>query len=145
MFRPYPNPAATALLRVLGPYLAHGIDVYLPGRKRLARLSGLPYCANFERPAADVKLHYTADELEEQVLCDDVERLPAPLLPVLYAPSDRVMALSGHPNRASYTDVLRLSLEELERMAVIVDQARALGIAVGVPEGLYHRKEVRRG
>ena len=134
------SPEQRGFLAVFAPYLAAGIAVESPAWGRGALL-GLPYSELWDRPHAHVRFAFPPPD---QAATGVVEL--GNLRPVLYAPADRVRVLACHPNdRSAFTDVLRLPLDELERMAHIVDSTRALGIALNLSLGAYVRKEVARG
>lgn len=124
-----------ANLQHLALYLAAGIEVENAAQGR-GHLVGLPFQEIAEEQRAEVL--YPAHVLGWDMW--SLERVK----PVLYAPADRVRVLAGHPDRAQYADVLRLSLEELERMARIVDATRALGIALNIAPQHYIRKDISR-
>lgn len=132
-----------ANLQTLALYLTAGIEVEhrLFGR---GVLQGLPYVQPWDRSpnGAHADAHFTS--LPPNEVCSGVHRV-CNVTPVLYAPGDRVRVVSAHPNRARFTDVLTLSIPELEHMASIVDAARALGIALNLSPKDYIRKELPRG
>ncbi len=129
-----------ATLQTLARYLVAGIEVENPAWGR-GRLVGLPYVQPWDRRPDGAQGHVyfdfpAPDEVASGVA--DVGRLT----PVLYAPGDRVRVIAAHPERTRFTDVLALPIPELERMAILVDAARALGIALNLSPTDYIRKEL---
>ena len=132
----------TAFLAVLAPYLAAGIEVESRGWGR-GILLGLPYCAPWKTASVDASFTYTGSD----AVASGVVEVRT-VKPVLWHAEDRltvVLAMPSSQRTAGHFGIVNHEVEELEKMARIVDTARALGIALNLPEGSYVRKEVARG
>ena len=129
-----------AKLQTLALYLAAGIAVEhkLFGR---GPLLGLPYVQPWDRSLSSAHADVYFESLPPNEVCSAVQRVSG-VKPVLYAPGDRVRVVAAHPERSRFTDVLALPIPELERMAILVDAARALGIALNLSPTDYIRKEL---
>jgi hypothetical protein len=133
----YPTPAHTAHLRVLAPYLPYGIEVEHAALGR-GVLVGLPAChVNDLSPLASVRF----DGLPS---FPDYYELGS-VKPVLYAAEDAAAVVAALPSIQRTGGHFGLTIheaEQLNHLARIVDTARALGIALNLPEGSYVRKEL---
>ena len=128
-----------ATIQTLALYLAAGIEVENPAWGR-GRLVGLPYVQPWDHRPSGAHAHVYFDFPAPDEVASGIAEV-GKLTPVLYAPGDRVRVLATHPERSRLTDVLALPISELERMATIVDAARALGIALNLSPTDYIRKQ----
>lgn len=129
-------------LATLAPYLPFSVEVAHAAHGR-GTLVGLPAChINDHGPLASVRF----DGLPS---FPDYYELGS-VKPVLYDFNDAYEVLKGKcldsPSEESTKwGVLWSNSDSLEFYAQLVDDARALGIALNLPAGSYIRKEVARG
>lgn len=129
-------------LRQFGPYVGHEHEVEHPFHGR-GVLIGLP-CAhiNDEQPLATVRFHK-----KDVSYFPDYYNLSDCKL-VLYAAEDAEAIARAVPSsqRTGATFMLTdYGPEELHKLARMIDHARALGIALNLPEGSYVRRELQCG
>ena len=133
------NPGRTTFLTTFAPYLPAGIEVESPAFGR-GLLVGLPYSTRWERPFADVRFE---GRTALSWLSYDLSNIK----PVLYDARDAAAVVAALPSIQRTGGHFGLTIhdaEQLHRLARIVDTARALGIALNLPEGSYVRRQVAK-
>jgi hypothetical protein len=135
-----------ANLAILQHYLTAGIQVHHPAHGN-GILVGLPYCCSHEKPRAEVR--YESNDAGLPSPLNDYEYYDLnQVKPVLYSPGDFQRVIDQIPKEELPVAVSWLPgyrIEAIQRMAILVDLLRNLGIALNVPEGSYIRKEVASG
>lgn len=124
----------------LARYLAAGIEVESKAYGRGA-LVGLPYIQLGAVAIADVILEFPG----EDAVSSGMYQLSS-IRPILFSPDDRaqvVAQLASSQRHGGHFGLVSTDVDDLERMARIVDTARGLGIALNITESEYVRKEVQ--
>lgn len=144
--RTSPTPPTPTLLALLGPYLAHQLEVESPAHGR-GTLLGLPWSPVWEQPVAECLFPDEPGSRDERDDCQEYRT--GRLRPVLWAPEDLGLAMvdasRGRGRDLALVELLGgLGPERLQYFAQVTDAVRALGVAVGLTPSQYVRKEATK-